>query len=541
MPNIVQGGNTGGLMRYLVGPGRANEHVKPHLVAGSGSIMRKWGDWEELSEAQAGEISERIDQYMNETGTYPMGAHKQWNRETEEMETVGNSRTPCHVFHCSLSLSGDEGKLSEETWAKIAHDFMREMGFDDGAHAPCQWVAIHHGVSKGGGDHIHIVANIVRENGTRWSPWQCFKHAQKACGQLEHRYGLRIVEGREHGRGSRCDSARAQKSADKRNMGVTERQQLEMKLRAAAMAARSEEEFVRIARSNGVQLYGRVSKENPNKIVGYSARLCHTDARYMAGGKIARDLALPRLRKMWGESPEQIEVSAKAWVPFSKRNGEKAPVVAGPWNIFSEYINEFRAIDPRDEAAIISGAQCLSGLYSAQMEQCKPFSPQAFRLMRASQTIGRIAQTKTHTPGAKQSALGASAVSSALTMGASALSRGRRQQLLLLYSALELTKALHDLLEQSGQTETALAVSRDSAELMASVQKQFAEMPQMTAYVRNELQGVHTQIIQPPRVTLKRAASPSRTSAKRVEMPQQYIPKRTQKRDQGPGHGAGME
>ena len=62
MPNIVQGGNTGGLMRYLVGPGRANEHVRPHLVAGSGSIMRKWGDWEELSEAQAGEISERLDQ-----------------------------------------------------------------------------------------------------------------------------------------------------------------------------------------------------------------------------------------------------------------------------------------------------------------------------------------------------------------------------------------------------------------------------------------------------------------------------------------------
>ena len=44
MPNIVQGGNTGGLMRYLVGPGRANEHVRHHLVAGSGSIMRKWGE-----------------------------------------------------------------------------------------------------------------------------------------------------------------------------------------------------------------------------------------------------------------------------------------------------------------------------------------------------------------------------------------------------------------------------------------------------------------------------------------------------------------
>ena len=30
IPNIVTGGDTGGLMRYLVGPGRANEHENPH-------------------------------------------------------------------------------------------------------------------------------------------------------------------------------------------------------------------------------------------------------------------------------------------------------------------------------------------------------------------------------------------------------------------------------------------------------------------------------------------------------------------------------
>ena len=35
IPNIVTGGDTGGLMRYLVGPGRANEHENPHVIAGS--------------------------------------------------------------------------------------------------------------------------------------------------------------------------------------------------------------------------------------------------------------------------------------------------------------------------------------------------------------------------------------------------------------------------------------------------------------------------------------------------------------------------
>ena len=539
MPNIVQGGNTGGLMRYLVGPGRANEHVRPHLVAGSGSIMRKWGDWEELSEAQAGEISERIDQYMHETGTYPMGAHKQWNRETEEMETVGNSRTPCHVFHCSLSLSGDEGKLSEETWAKIAHDFMSEMGFDDGAHAPCQWVAVHHGASKGGGDHIHIVANIVRENGTRWSPWQCFKHAQKACGELEHRYGLRIVEGREHGRGSRCDSARAQNGAKKRRMNMTERQQLEAKLRAAAMAATSEEEFVRIARANGVQLYGRISEETPEKVVGYSAKLRHSDSRYMGGGKIARDLALPRLRQMWGTTEEEINSSARAWLPVSKRTDLKGVTVSRPWNIFSQYINEFHSIDPTNEADLVSHAQCLAGLYSAQMEQCKPFSPQALRLLRAFTSVGRIAQTKTHIPGAHQSIRGASAVSAALMMASSAAHSGRRQQLLLLYSTLELTKALQDLLEQSGQTETARAIARDTKELMTSVQKEFAQMPQMMAYARKELEGAKVSAVTPTGITIKRATAETQTS--RRQGSSQWVPKRVPKRDDGLDKGSRKE
>lgn len=32
---INEGGNSAGLMQYLVGPGRANEHTRPHLVAGS--------------------------------------------------------------------------------------------------------------------------------------------------------------------------------------------------------------------------------------------------------------------------------------------------------------------------------------------------------------------------------------------------------------------------------------------------------------------------------------------------------------------------
>ena len=39
MPNITRGGRMTGLLVYLAGPGRNNEHSNPHLVAGDAAIM----------------------------------------------------------------------------------------------------------------------------------------------------------------------------------------------------------------------------------------------------------------------------------------------------------------------------------------------------------------------------------------------------------------------------------------------------------------------------------------------------------------------
>ena len=44
MPNITRGGNTVGLLAYLLGEGRANEHVDQHIIAGSSSLMFQFGN-----------------------------------------------------------------------------------------------------------------------------------------------------------------------------------------------------------------------------------------------------------------------------------------------------------------------------------------------------------------------------------------------------------------------------------------------------------------------------------------------------------------
>ena len=48
IPNITRGARMRGVMLYLVGPGRRNEHSEPHLVAGDAAVMA-WHDDAELS------------------------------------------------------------------------------------------------------------------------------------------------------------------------------------------------------------------------------------------------------------------------------------------------------------------------------------------------------------------------------------------------------------------------------------------------------------------------------------------------------------
>ena len=47
MPNVVRGDRMSGLMTYLVGPGRSNEHTEPHLVGGDPALLA-WHDDAEL-------------------------------------------------------------------------------------------------------------------------------------------------------------------------------------------------------------------------------------------------------------------------------------------------------------------------------------------------------------------------------------------------------------------------------------------------------------------------------------------------------------
>lgn len=464
IPNIVTGGDTAGLMRYLVGPGRANEHENPHVVGGSLAITMKWADWENLSLSQANEIACYLDSFMNETGTFPTGKTRRFNPATGKVEWTGEIEAN-HVWHCSLSLSPEEAALGDEVWGRIASDFMDEMGFtgSDGK-APCRWVAIHHGSAKTGGDHIHIAATIVREDGTRWSPWYDQRKAQRACNVLEHRYGLLVVESRERGRGSRCDSAAAQNAAARAGASRTDRAVLEERLRAAATAAANEADFVRRARRFGVRLHPRFARGRTDVVVGYSAALRTEDGqqtRWWGGGRIARDLTLTQLRTRWEDTPTSALEAVEAWKGHYPK---RAPYDGPLWEDRIRALESFRAhlerLSPTDRVGLANASADIAGLLHAQAITARTSGGRDM-LERAAVQVGRCAQLKTRPADKRLVDVGAR-MASDLALSIAATSSPHMAAVALAHATVDLVHTIAELHEAASQAATAAAIERDA-------------------------------------------------------------------------------
>jgi hypothetical protein len=85
-----------GLMTYLVGEGRHNEHEEPHLVAGDHALMA-WYDDAELSGDNAKAIARHLDRPRTAMGVDVKGGH---------------------VWHASLSLRAEEGIRTDQEWPR---------------------------------------------------------------------------------------------------------------------------------------------------------------------------------------------------------------------------------------------------------------------------------------------------------------------------------------------------------------------------------------------------------------------------------------
>ena len=79
----------------------------------------------------------------------------------------GRARPGPRLAHVALDPVGDR-QLSDAEWGAITQGAMDRMGFTEAAgKAPVRWVAVRHGVSEGGHEHVRIAATIVRTTAPR--------------------------------------------------------------------------------------------------------------------------------------------------------------------------------------------------------------------------------------------------------------------------------------------------------------------------------------------------------------------------------------
>lgn len=502
MPNVTRGTRMGGLLTYLCGPGRHNEHTEPHLVAGDGAMMA-WHDDAELGRDSALAIARHLDR--------PQKAF--------DVEVSGG-----HVWHCSLSIRAEEGQLTDQQWGAIADDFVSAMNFDDneGTKAPCRWVAVRHGLSEKGNDHIHIAVNLVREDGTKASTHMDFKKAQTAARAIEVKHGLERLESVQAERSTRGfhpaereAQARSRARAkyertrasdanltawqhlpcDQRNNHVTAelradqpRQELALKVRAAATASHDEGEFVRRMRGSGLLVRPRFADGRTDVVTGYSVAQRPTAGErpiWYGGGHLGRDLTLPRLRETWPDSPDGAMAAAAEW-NAAKRNrrvvsagAERQHPTPQEWDQtntdLQRLVQQLRTVPLTDREQWVRVARHTAGAFAAWSNAVEDTPG---HLAASSEMLSRSAQTHRREV-VPVKATGTSTLSQAAMLLASA-SRGGQgtvAQAIMLRQMMRLAQALRDAAQAANQARLAQQMSTDMAARLVRVRQMLPTPP----------------------------------------------------------------
>jgi hypothetical protein len=286
---ITRGTRVGGLLRYLFGPTRfeASPHSAAHLVAA----------WD------------GIDGIEPPAADNAVGFDVRQLTALLEAPLAYAERVPAKpVWHCSVRAAPTDRLLSDAEWADIARDVVASVGLGADEHrSGVRWAAVRHAP-----DHVHIVATLVREDGTPARLDFDKKALRSACMRIEERYGLRATapaDGTAVLGPSRAEVEKARRSGRSESV----RETLRRHVRTAAAGALTEADFWRRLAAEGVLVRRRMSERNPGEITGYSvalvsgrsaelaaARTSGGDPLFFSGGKLAPELSLPKLRARWG-------------------------------------------------------------------------------------------------------------------------------------------------------------------------------------------------------------------------------------------------
>ncbi len=323
---MQRGTRTRGLVEYLFGPGRAEEHINQRIVAA----------WDEAWRGI----------------THPDGVQRallaaEVDAPVKRMPEVAKPAE--HVYHVSISNHGQDRNLSDDEWATVAQAVANKLGLSGTDTQPgARWFAVHHGAASGDRDHIHFVATLVREDGRGIYLNKDKLALREVAKEMAAQFGLE-VRTREPGAGQRdlsrpelaaiqdleqeqaVDTVKAatneggeQKPDRTSAAGVVvesgapvevPRRRLERTVRAAATAASTEAQWLARLGELGVAVEARWARGG-DRVLGYRVALAdppreqgRSKAVWFGGGTLAHDLTLPALRAGWTRTGDP----ATAW------------------------------------------------------------------------------------------------------------------------------------------------------------------------------------------------------------------------------------
>ena len=499
---MQRGTRTRGLVEYLFGPGRAEEHTNQRIVA---AWDEAWQGITHPDEVQRALLSAEVD------------------APVKRMPEVAKPAE--HVYHVSISNHGQDRNLSDDEWATVARAVADKLGLTGSDTQPgARWFAVHHGAASGDRDHIHFVATLVREDGRGIYLNKDKLALREVAKEMAARFGL-AVRTREPGAGqrglSRPELALSQdpvladpvqqRAVDTVKAATNEggeqqparagaadavepvapvevpRRRLERAVRAAAMAASTEAQWLARLGELGVAVEARWARGG-DRVVGYRVALLDTPrepgrskAVWFGGGTLAHDLTLPALRAGWTRDADPATTWRRAPAPapapteaaldstLAMTNTRRAPeqvsrdFAAAATTLRGAVMTTRLLGGEGDTAEVARAARDTGGLLAALAEHAPPADRR--RLAQASAHFARAGQVEHGRARGARSPLSPGFAKVAVTV-LTAASGGTASTAVLLAQVARLTRTVAELHAVQHRVAAARDTAR-AAELLA--------------------------------------------------------------------------
>jgi len=301
------------LVRYLMGPGKHEEHVRPR-------VMASWdGDPGMHEPARSGEGDFAYDKVQLGELIEDMSASGKAAGLPDRAPGPGEKGSKYGwVWHCSLRNEDSDRVLSDAEWRGVAEDVMARTGIAPADDAGgCRWIAVRH--DEG---HIHLMATLVRQDTTRrFHPKNDFSVVRSVCREWEAKLGLTLTAGVDKTATTaptRGEIEKAPRRDGPHRPGpggggggtaaavLPSRVRLRQIVSQTAATKRGAPEFLDALRAEGLRVHENHGPDGRLRgyAVGVSGDTDRKGKQVLFGGRtLAPDLSLPKLLQRWDSAP----------------------------------------------------------------------------------------------------------------------------------------------------------------------------------------------------------------------------------------------